>query len=85
MEFAHHLWPPYLDQIQSEIVVFSILSFQIYNIIVTEWKYGISTNDIITFNGELEFLSTSIIELVNIDESLHENSIVISITKKDLK
>ena len=39
-----------------------------------------STDDIITFNEELEFLSTSIIELVIIDESSHEEEIVIFIT-----
>ena len=31
---------------------------------VTKCKHGIGTNDIITFNEELEFLSTLIIELL---------------------
>ena len=40
-------------------------------------------NDIIALNEDLESLSTSIIELVNIDESSHENEIVIFITKNN--
>ena len=32
----------------------------------------------------MEFISTSIIELVNIDESSHEEDVVIFITYKDL-
>ena len=67
--FVDHLWLPFLDQPQSNIVVFSKINFQIYKIIVTKWKHGIGSNDKITFNEELEFLSTSIIEPVNIDES----------------
>ena len=34
-------------------------------------------NDIISFNKELEYLSTSTIGLVNIDESSHKGAIVI--------
>ena len=41
-------------------------------------------NNIITFNEELEFFSASIIELVNIDDSSHEEAIVIFITNKYL-
>ena len=36
------------------------------------------------FNEELEFLSTSVIKLLNIDEFLHEEAIVIFISNKDL-
>ena len=38
---------------------------------VTKWKHEIGPNGIIPFNEELEFLSTSIIELINIDKSTH--------------
>ena len=48
---------------------------------VAKWKHVIGTNDIITFNEEIEFISTSVIEKVNIDESSHENAIVIFITR----
>ena len=82
MEFSGHLWLPFLDQPQSDIVFFAIIYFQIYHILVSKWKHGIGPNDIITFNEEFEFLSTWIIELVNIDESSHESAIVIFITKK---
>ena len=44
---------PFLDQPQSDIVVFSIINFQIYYIILSEWKHGIGHIDIITFNEEL--------------------------------
>ena len=37
LEFADHLWLPFLDQIQSGIVVFSIINFYIYNIIMGRW------------------------------------------------
>ena len=36
LEFADHLWLPFLDQPQSDIVVFAIINFQIYNILVTK-------------------------------------------------
>ena len=85
LEFAYHFWLLFLDQPQSSIVVFVIITFQIYYVLVSKWKHGIVHIDIITFNEELEFLSASIIELINIDESLHENEIVIFITKKDFK
>ena len=66
-------------------MVFSVINFQIYNIIVSKWKHGIVPIDIIIFSEELEFLSTSVIETINIDESSHENTIVIFIIKKELK
>ena len=84
LEFADHLWIPFLDQPQYDIVVFAIFTFQIYKIIVSKWKHGIGYIGIITFNEELYFLSTSTIELGNIDESPHEDSIVIFIKNKDL-
>ena len=38
LEFADHLWLPYLDQTQYDIVVFAIIPFHIYNILVTKWN-----------------------------------------------
>ena len=68
MEFGDHLWMPSLDKPHKYIVVFEIINFQIYNILVTKWKHGIGPNDIILFNEWLEIISTSVIELVSIDE-----------------
>ena len=45
--------------------------------LVTEWKNGIYTNNIITFNETLENLSTATVELTNIYESSHEEIILI--------
>ena len=42
-----------------------------------ERKHEISTNDKIKFNENLENGSTEIIELTNINESSHEEAIVI--------
>ena len=81
--FVDHLWLPFLDQPQSDIVVFAMISFHIYNIIVSKWRHEIGPINIITFNEKLEFISNSNIELFNIDESSHENSIVVFITKKN--
>ena len=50
LEFADNLWLPFLDQPHSDIVVFTIINFQIYNILVTKWKHLIVTNDLITLN-----------------------------------
>ena len=58
---------------QYDISVFAMMNSHIYSILVTKWKHGIVTNDIITFNKEIEFLSASIIKLVNSDKSLHKN------------
>ena len=82
MEFADHLWLTFLDQPDSDIMVFAIITFHRYNIIVTKWKHVIGSNDITKFNKELEFLSASIKKLVIIDESWHKIAIVISITEK---
>ena len=49
LELAYNLWLPFIDQPQSEIVVFAITTFHIYNILVTKWKNIIGPNDIITF------------------------------------
>ena len=37
LEFADHLWMPFLEQPQSYILVFAIIDFHIYNIRVTKW------------------------------------------------
>ena len=50
LEFSDHLWLPFLEQPQSKILVFVIITFQIYNIVVTKWKHGIGPKDIIIFN-----------------------------------
>ena len=50
LEFADHLWLPFIYQPQQDIVVFAMNSFQIYNILVTKQKHVICPNDIITFN-----------------------------------
>ena len=81
MEFTCHLSLTLLDQPQSDILVFAIINFQIYNVFLTKWKHVIGTNDIITFNKELGIISTSIIELSNIYESSNEEAIVIFIAK----
>ena len=83
LEFTDHLWLPFLDKPQSDIVVFVIIIFQIYNNLVTKFKHGIVRNYIVPFNVELEFLSASIIELFHIYESSHKNAIVIFITKNN--
>ena len=62
-----------------------MIDFYIYHILVSKCKHGIGPIYVVTFNEELEYLSTSIIKLINIYESLHEKSIVIFITKKNLK
>ena len=71
MEFADHLWLLYLDQPQSDVVVFCNKYFQIYNILVKKWKHVIGPNGSVSFNEELENISTSIIKLDSIDESSH--------------
>ena len=53
LEIVDHLWLPFLDQPHSEIVVFAIINFQIYNILVLKRKHEIVPIDIITFNEEL--------------------------------
>ena len=50
MEFADHLWLPFVDQPQSDIVIFSIITFHTYNILVTKCRHGIGPNNIITLN-----------------------------------
>ena len=54
LECSNHLWLIFFDQPHSDVVVFAIIYFSVYKILVTEWKHGISTNNIIIFNEELE-------------------------------
>ena len=51
--------------------------FYINIILVTVWKHGICPHYITRFNEELENISTEIIEMTNMNESSHEESIVI--------
>ena len=53
LEFVDHLWLPFLHQPQSDIVVFVVIHFQVYNILVSKWKHEICPIEIITFNTEL--------------------------------
>ena len=50
LEFAYHLWLPFIYRPQSDIVKFAIINFHIYNILVKKCKRGIGTNNIISFN-----------------------------------
>ena len=34
LEFSDHLWLPFLDKPQSDVVVFAIICFQIYKMLV---------------------------------------------------
>ena len=61
MGFYDHLLLPFLDQPQSNVVLFVIFSLDTYKNIVTEYKHVISTNYILTSNESLEALSTVII------------------------
>ena len=56
--FSDHLWLPCLYQSQLDVVVFTIIYFDISKNSVTEWNHGISTNDKITSNENLENVST---------------------------
>ena len=83
LEFTDNLWIPFLSTSVWHCGSL-IINFHVYKILVTKWKHGIGPNDIILFNEELEILSTSMIELVNIDESSHKEEILIFITSKGL-
>ena len=61
LEFDGHLWLPFLDQPQSEVVVFIIITFQIYKIIVTKYKNEIFLNGVITFNEKIDFFNINFI------------------------
>ena len=54
-----------------------MIYFHIYKIRVTEQKHGIGHNTKIAFNKDLENISTEITEQTNIDESSHEEAILI--------
>ena len=51
-EFSDNLWPAFLDQPQSYVVVFEIISFRIYIILVIKWEHVKVPNDIIKLNEE---------------------------------
>ena len=50
LEFADHLWMPFLDQPQFDIIVIEIITFKIYKILVKKWKHEIDPGYIIKFN-----------------------------------
>ena len=52
LESAEHLWLPFLDRPQSDVVDFEIIYFHICIILVTQCKYVIGPIDIISFNEE---------------------------------
>ena len=54
MGLAGHLWLPYFDQPQTDVVVSAIFNSLIYINIVTEWKHGICNNNIIPLNEKSE-------------------------------
>ena len=61
LEFSDYLWLPFHDQPQSYVVVFEITYFYIYTNITTKRKHGISTNDRIKLNENVENFSIAII------------------------
>ena len=38
LEFSNHLWLIFIDQPQSDVVVISVITFQIYKMLVTKLK-----------------------------------------------
>ena len=51
VKIPDHLWLPFIDQLQSDEVVFSMIYFYVYKYLVTKWKHGISINGMEEFNG----------------------------------
>ena len=49
-EFADNLQLQFIDQLQSDIVIISIVTFHIYKSLLQKWKYGIGPNNIQSFN-----------------------------------
>ena len=56
--FSDHLYLPFIDPTQSDVVFFAIIYICTYINHFTTWKHGISTNYIIVFNENLENIST---------------------------
>ena len=73
----------FLIRLSRTLFFFAIINFHICKILVQKWKHGIGPNDIISYNEKLKFNASSIIELININDSSHEEAIVIFITNKD--
>ena len=42
LEFVYHLWLPFFDQPHSDIIVFAIITFRIYNILVNIQTWDMS-------------------------------------------
>ena len=77
MKFSDHLWLPFVDQPQSDVLAFAIFYLYIFIIIVTYWKHGTVPNDIVIFNTESNNHSITNKEEANIDESSYEESVVV--------
>ena len=58
LEFSGHLWLTFIDQQQSDVVFFVIITINVYIILVKKLKRGMCSNDIIIFNEDLENIST---------------------------
>ena len=54
MDFTGRFWSPFLDQPQSYVVVFEMISFEIYKTLVTEYKHLMYINYLITFNETIK-------------------------------
>ena len=50
LEFSDNLWLPFLDQPQSDVMVFSIITFQMYKILVIKWNHVIGPTYMIKLN-----------------------------------
>ena len=50
VKIPDHLWLPFIDQLQSDEVVFSMIYFYVYKYLVTTWRNGIYINDTVKFN-----------------------------------
>ena len=85
VKLPDHLCMSFLDQTQSDFVVFSNISSDIYEYLVTKWKHIISIHEIVAFNKSLENLTITTLELTNIYESSHEDGVVIFITCSKLE
>ena len=77
MAFTDPLWLLFIDQPQSDVILFTIIYSEIYIISSNIMKSWISLNYIITFKSSLENLLKSIVELTNIDELSHKYGVII--------
>ena len=59
------------------VVLFEMIYFDIYKYLGTEWKQGMSINDIVPFSEKFVHLSTAMVEMTNIDDSSHKDGVAI--------